>query len=721
MAEPDAAKYDQKDATIYGSAPESQGSAIVSGKEVHGNTVIGTQINIEPSQQPKPPGTPHNLPRSGAQFVGREQEIETLHQQLQHSDRIAISAIAGMGGIGKTELALQYAMSHLQQGTYLGGLCWLQSRGSDVGSQVVSFAQIELGLKLPEGMELPDQLRFCWSRWRDGAVLLIFDDVTDYELVESFLPPSEPRFKVLFTTRLHLGSSVKELRLDVLSEAAALDLLGKLAGEERVQGQIEDAKALCSWLGYLPLGLELVGRYLEGKPDLTLAKMQQRLESKGLEAKALVQAKEGMTADWGVATAFELSWQELSETAKQLGCLLSLFALAPIPWLLVESVIGQFEDDAIVPSDSEELEDLRDETLLKLHLLQRTREGTYQLHQLIREFFNAKREQFEEIEALKQGYCRAMVVVAKTIPQTPTLNEIATVAPSISHIGEAAMGMQKWLSDEELIWPFTGIGLFYRGQGTYIEATDWFERYLTAVRGRLGTEHLSTTSGLNNLATLYASQGRHEEAETLYLQALKIRKQQLGVEHPDTASNLNNLALLYASQGRYEEAEHLYLQALDIFRKQLGVEHTDTASNLNNLALLYKSQERYEEAEHLYFQVLDIKIRILGEGHLHTATSLNNLAALYRSQGRHEEAEPLYLQALNIRKRLLGERHPNTALSLNNLARLYESQTRYPEAEPLYVQALQIAEQSLGPDHTNTVKTRNSLNRLRNKLLNSGK
>jgi len=148
MAEPDAAKYDQKDATIHGFAPASQGSAIVSGETVEGNTVTGTQStfnapigavgnqgNIEtavgvvegdlivhqsPRPTPKPTGIPHNLPRSGAQFVGREKEIETLHQQLQQSDRIAISAIAGMGGIGKTELALQYALIHLIGYAFLG-------------------------------------------------------------------------------------------------------------------------------------------------------------------------------------------------------------------------------------------------------------------------------------------------------------------------------------------------------------------------------------------------------------------------------------------------------------------------------------------------------------------------------------------------------------------------------------------------------------------------
>ena len=113
----------------------------------------------------------------------------------------------------------------------------------------------------------------------------------------------------------------------------------------------------------------------------------------------------------------------------------------------MESAI-ELTDEVIIPSDTEELEDLRDESLLRLHLLQRTGEGTYQLHQLIREFFVAKRG---EADALKQGYCKAMVKIAQSIPQTPTRDLIAAVAPVIPHIGEAATGLQWWLSDWESI------------------------------------------------------------------------------------------------------------------------------------------------------------------------------------------------------------------------------------------------------------------------------
>jgi len=76
--------------------------------------------------------------------VGRQDQLEQLHRELQQTDKLAICAIAGMGGVGKTELALQYALKY--QDKYSGGLCWLSVRGADLGTQLLRFGRTELGL-----------------------------------------------------------------------------------------------------------------------------------------------------------------------------------------------------------------------------------------------------------------------------------------------------------------------------------------------------------------------------------------------------------------------------------------------------------------------------------------------------------------------------------------------------------------------------------------------
>ena len=635
-------------------------------------------------------GIPENLPRSGVvHFVGREQELETLHQQLQENERVAVSAIAGMGGIGKTELALQYALIRKQ--TYPGGICWLRAKGLNVGTQIVQFGRSRLQLQPPEDLDLTGQVGFCWTHWAAGEVLVILDDVTDYKAIKPYLPPAESRFKVLMTTRLRLGKSVKQLEIDVLDESAALALLESLVGAERIQQQRDNAQKLCAWLGYLPLGLELVGRYLDRKPDLSLAEMQQRLEKKRLDERSLSKPDTDMTASLGVAAAFELSWEILDEPTKQLGCLLSLFALAPIPWSLVEPCLPE--------QDLDDLEELRDDNLLNLNLLQRKGAGVYQLHQLIREFLQAKQATLANLDKLRQQFCQAMVAVAQQIPEIPTRDLVIELAPAMPHVAEAATTLNHYLSDKDLIKPFEGLGRFYRGQGFYKQAADWYEQCRSQTEQRFGSEHPDVANSISCLASIYRIQGRYPEAEPLYQQALEMRQNLLGVEHPQVADSLNKLAILYHERGRYKEAEEIYRQALEMRQHLLGSEHPDVAESFNNLAHLYVSQKRYTEAESLFNQAVALYRRTIGEESIEVATILNNLAQLYRTQERYTEAESLYIQALTLNKRLLGEEHLNVAANLNNLAFIYNKQGRQLEAEQLYKQVLAIVEKLLGSEH----------------------
>jgi len=637
-------------------------------------------------------------------FVGREDELQNLHEMLQANNQVVIAAIAGMGGLGKTELALQYAMAHRE--TYKGGICWLLAKAGDVGIQIVQFARTHLDLNPPEDFDLLAQVQYCFRLWREGNVLLVLDDVGEYQQVKPYLPSLSSRFKVLITTRQHLGASIKELSLDVLQPEAALELLKSFFKEtpQRIEQELTVANQLCKWLGYLPLGLELVGRYLARKQDLSFTEMLRRLEKKRLEQPALMKSEGDMTAQRGVLAAFELSWQELEDSDKQLGCLLSLFAAAPISWNLVEQCLPE--------EDEEELEEIRDDKLWNLHLLQRKDEGVYQLHPLLREFFQYKCTGLEQAEELKRSLCRVMVAVAKDIPEDATLKQITAVSPAIPHIAEVANHLIQYVSDDDLLCPFEGNATFYNAQGLYNQALPWLKQSLEVTKKRFAEEHPNVAASLNNLALLYASQGRYSEAEPLYIQALALRRQLLGEEHPNVAASLNNLGYVYDSQGRYSEAEPLYIQALALLRQLLGEEHPDIAQSLNNLGYLYDSQGRYSEAEPLYIQALALRRQLLGDEHPNVALNLNNLAYFYDSQGRYSEAEPLYIQALALWRKLLGEEHPLVATSLNNLAGLYRDQGRYNDAEPLCIQALALRRKLLGEEHPEFAITLNNLAKL---------
>ncbi|HLP88444.1 MAG TPA: tetratricopeptide repeat protein [Nostocaceae cyanobacterium] len=415
----------------------------------------------------------------------------------------------------------------------------------------------------------------------------------------------------------------------------------------------------------------------------------------------LIKPKDNIKTKWGVFAAFDTSWQKLTDVAKQLSCLLSLFASAPILWQWVEQCLPD--------QNAEEIAEIRDNIFLKLNLLQHKEQSIYQFSPLLRDFFQYQLTGLEQGEKLKRTLCQVMVTIAKKIPETPNLEDISNFSLAIPHLEEVAKNLILSVSDNDLIWPFVGLGRFYEGQGFYGKAAPWREQCVEVTKQRLGEEHPNVATSLNNLAVLYYCQGRYDEAELLSQQALDLYRRLLGEENLDVANSLDNLAVLYISKGVYSEAEPLLQQALSLRLRMLGKEHLDVATSLNSLAKFYCSQGRYNEAEPLLLEALRITQLLQGNEHPEVATSLNNLGVLYRSLGRYDEAEPLLVQALKLRQHLLGEEHPDIAASMNNLGVLYCSQGRYNEAENCFVQALKLGRRLLGEEHPDIAISLNNL------------
>ena len=484
--------------------------------------------------------------------------------------------------------------------------------------------------------------------------------------------------------------------LDALKPLAAMKLLKSLVVRERLQQEAWIARRICKFLGYLPLALELVGRYLDKMPDLSLETLLKRLEKKRVEHEPVVNANSLMPDEYGIFEAFELSWEQLDENAQSFGCLLSLCALADIP-LSVETI----EDDKKQQLNKKAIADL-----LELHLLQQKSKGIYRLNPQIRQLFQAKLDKSSEADEAKTKFAAMMLEVAKLIPQQLNPEDILNLTPHIPHIREVATHLSEYLGDENLITLFTKLAWFYQSQGLYQQAEPWLQRCVELTQNRLGLEHSDVATSLNNLAVLYETTGRYREAEPLLEQALALRKRLLGEEHTDVATSLSYLGLIYEYTGRYSEAEPLYQQALELWKRLVGEEHPYVATSLNNLGALYCYTKRYREAEPLLKQALKLRKRLLGDNHPDVATSLNNLAQLYESTGSYKQAEPLYEQALELSKRLLGNNHPDVAISLNNLAALYRYTRRYRKAKPLFEKALKICERTLGISHPTTMTVR---------------
>jgi hypothetical protein len=563
--------------------------------------------NIFSSQPKQLEGNPFKLPqrREGRPF-GREEELEKLHELLQSGKNVCV--VSGMGGIGKTGLVREYANLPECTSLFTGGVYYIDVRDREnMAGEIIALTKWKFKADLPANLSTLQMVKACWQQWKYQTenVLLIFDDISSLNKdIESYLPPKDlVSLRVLMTSRETPDKRIAEkLELQVLSEAAAVDLLASIIGQERIDAEPKEAKLLCYELGYLPLALELVGYYLDDEDyqDLSLLAMGDKLREKVKHPSlSPEQVPGGIQAKRGLQAAFDLSWEELKPEAQYLACVLAAFAPSPIRWDLVIKIYQQLQGELF---NHDNLKDRWLKSLRKLHLVITVDKDIYNLHLLIHDYFYEQLKQHLNFSQIKQAFCDVFALVASNIDQSTNLETFNLIEPHLKK-------MIAWCETKENI-EFTG--------------------------------------SLNGLALLYDSQGRYNDAEPLYLQSLDIRKRQLGNDHPDVATILNNLAGLYESQGRYNDAEPLYLQSLDIRKRQLSNDHPDVATSLNNLAQLYYSQGRYNDAEPLLLQSLDIRKRQLGNDHPHVAQSLNNLAQLYYSQRKYLEAENLAQQALVI-------------------------------------------------------------------------
>ena len=610
---------------------------------------------------------PQNLPRSGvARFVGREQALTDLQQMVGQYNSGGITAITGTAGVGKTELALQYAIAQYRARKYPGGLCWLKARDSNIAEQIVSFAVEKLDLKLPNTDPI-GRAQACWQHWPAGKVLVVIDDVEDYGAIAPYLPSVNTQFDILVTTRLSLGGSVQTLPIQELNRKGAVDLLNSFVESTRIQTQIEKVQELCERVGYLPLALELLGRFLARRLDLSVSALLDRVQQNVLSESSLATTSTGMTAPLGVANALDLSWRSLNVSERSLMCLLGLFAPMPIPWNLVEKCSTHL--------DLADLEGIRDDGLVARSLLVRLGESTYQMPRLVRDFARLKlSEQQDSGDTFKVAFRSGMVEAAQNMEQLVSIKPAHELRQITSHLEETVSQLADTLSRTDYIAVVAGIGHFYASQGRFSIAEPWYEKGL-ALTQQMSEEASaeSTAHILNKLAVVYSEQGKYDEAEPLYKKALATRRRQLGTVHPDVASSLNNLASLYNAQGRYDEAEQMFREALAMRRQMWGDGHTDVASSLNNLATLYDMKGDLAQAEQLYLESLKLNRQILGEAHPNVATSLYNLAELYRTERKYAQAASLYREALSLRKRTLDKDHPDIAITDRRLQTLYRT------------------------------------------------
>ncbi len=631
-----------------------------------------------------------------------------------------------MAGVGKTELALQYALEHQQD--YPGGLCWFQVRGADLGNQIRDFAISLLNLDPPEELNLIAQVKYCWRNWREGKVLIVLDDISNFndyykEKITPYLPPAiQTRFKILMTSRQQPGRAIQKIDLNVLSPEAALELLRSLVGEQRIDSELESAQDLCTWLGYLPLGLELVGRYLELDEDFSLEEILNELQNLNLDADALSEVVQGdMTAKPGVASAFELSWKSLNQdqNSQALACLLSLFAPSSIPWSLVESV----EED----KESKDLLKKSRRALLQLNLIQRVGKKIYQVHPLIREFFKAKLNELPKAEEVKRKFCKGMAEIVRTRMHalsreivshiieaanvaiflleteitrsnasqniiTDLSSEICTFVGqlfSFSYYQDAednARRLEEIVLNSNFELSLTGnlylqLGWIFGEQGRSEDSRDYFQRSLNW--GRLYRRIDLQSDSYQGLGWLEMDSGNLQEAERYKQESLTLARKS---QDPNKISiQLAGLGFILSRRGQYPEATQYLEEGLEIARQE---------GNNYNLAILldYSAQiciklGNYIQAREYLNEEENIpKISAYREKYIEL---LANLGWILDATGEHMEATKKLEEGLKLAEQVGNP--ARKSLILANLVQTHINQGNYLQAEQYADESLRIA------------------------------
>jgi len=689
--------------------------------------IDGLQPRVRPSQMQRFPGAfsvahPPNFPgiwplfwnvpyRRNPFFTDRKALLDVLHERLTSSTSTSptqAQAIHGLGGIGKTQTAVEYAYLYRKE---YQAIFWVRATASD--TLISDFVTLAGLLQLTEREER-DQNRVVEAvkRWlaQQQDWLLILDDADDLELVSIFLPITETGH-VLLTTRdqgVSLLAQSQEVEKMDLAEGALLllrrstvltlnDALARASSEAK-----ELAETIVTLMDGLPLAIEQAGAYI-AQTGCGLARYLNLYKQYRTD---LLRWRRRIPSDYPktVASTWALSFEQVEARNPSAADLLRLCAFLD-PDAIAEDLVLQGASELSPVLQKTAADGFRfDEALDVLRsfsLIRRLPDSkSFAVHRLVQVVL---KEQMDT-PTQQQWAQRAVRVVEAAFPEV----EFETWPRCKLYLPHALM-CADLVELYGLVFPEAAdllhrAGVYLQERAQYGPAEALLQHALSMREQTLGPEHPDTSITLDHLAGLYRTQGLYEQAEPLYQRALAIREQTLGPEHPDTSVTLNNLAVLYRNQGQYSKAEPLYQRALAISELTLGPNHPETAATLNNLAGLYWYQGQYEKAEPLYQRARDICEQTLGLDHPQTAAALNNLAELYWARGQYEKAEPLYQRARDICEQTLGPDHPHTAVTLFNLARVAQVQKRYESAEELFLRALAIDEQTFGQDHLEVVE-----------------
>ncbi|KAF2631053.1 hypothetical protein BU25DRAFT_301776, partial [Macroventuria anomochaeta] len=682
-------------------------------------------------------------------FAERPRDTQALEQALLPQENVKerqLLAVYGLGGVGKTQLAVNFARR--RQNSF-SSVLWLD--GSSESSLKQSFAAF--ASRIPAG-QIPEASRLYaasqggsdvdavvrdvlgWLSIADNSDwLLVVDNVDrdnqrreeDAEAynVEEYLPEAD-HGSVLITTRLwHLGQLGERWEVRKVDKEQAQAIFKTWYG----RGVDQEGDELLRLLDGLPLALAQAAAYMSETG--TSFSIYTRLYKK--QWRQLMEPHDGRHiplrsyANGSVATTWTISYTAVRARNVAASNLLLLWAHLDNKSLWHGLLTAASRKSAVAAeqtaawfgetarSEVKFIEAVR--TLRSYSLVEEVGDQTgYSTHPVVHQWALHMQDSRQQTALSRL----AVVLVGLAVPKSDEKNYWETQARLLQHaercgkhIGGAVVdqgaeqGADAWEEEEEedetQLWAVNNLGILYQDQGKPDKAEGMFTQALRGQTKALGEDHTSTLSIVNNLGNLYNTQGKLDKAEKMYTQALRGYAKALGEDHTSTLSIVGNLGTLYRDQGKLDKAEKMYTQALEGYTKALGEDHTSTLSIVGNLGTLYRDQGKLDKAEEMFTQALEGYTKALGKDHTSTLRTVGNLGTLYRYQGKLDKAEEMFTQALHGYEKAIGLESISTyvpALStMWSLGSLSDILGRVDMARAWYSKALWGYEKVFGEDH----------------------
>ncbi|KAJ7800540.1 P-loop containing nucleoside triphosphate hydrolase protein [Mycena olivaceomarginata] len=642
-------------------------------------------------------------------FHGRRDILDKMHHFFtSNAGAQNIYVLYGLGGIGKTQIALKF----IQESS---------SRFSNIFFiDATTIATIEIGLKNTAVMKdigNSPQDGLLWLTSNIEGWLLFFDNADDPSLnLNNFIPQCNHGNIIITSRNPGLRVYGSHSLVSDMEEKDAVALLLKSAAQVATIRTEQIATEIVKALHYLPLAIIQAGAFILNSQDLggylaLYAKNQARLLSK----------KPAQSHDdyaWTVYTTWQMSFDQLKPAAAMFLQLCSFFHYNGI-----SEHIFSYASKYGFPSNGPSKEELQEPLEFLSHFLGPTGEwdslqfldvtNEVQAHSLIS--LDAENKLFSMhplVHAWSQTtvrnperYMYTMKSILGMALSKRQWYDIQLGSPTLCPHMELAVQM-----DAEIALVFRKqYGLIFWEAGNYKQSVKLLEGVLEEQIQILGDNHPDTLRTIGSLASTYSNMGEHQKAKELKDIVLEKQKQLLGDNHPDTLLTMGSLAVTYTDLGEHQKAKELEDIVLEKRKQVLGDNHPHTLYTMSNLASTYSDLGERQKAKELKGIVLEKQKQVLGDNHPLTLYTMSSLASIYSDLGEHQKAKELKGIALEKQKQVLGDNHPDTLCTMGNLACTYSDLGEYQKAKELNSTVLEKQKHVLGDNHPDTLRTMDNL------------